>query len=104
MNPELAEAIWRVETAHGTSALFVDYNNFGGMCNGNGFLSFATKEEGLEAFVSMLERNNVPLEVVGKETIGEIAKWYCPASEDYWTNLIWEVYNECIRNAQSVSQ
>lgn len=103
MNPSIAEAIFRVETAHGTSTLFVEYNNFGGMCNGEGFMSFATKDAGLEAFISMLERNNVPLEVAGIEDIREIAKWYCPANVDYWTNLVWEVYNECNRNAQSVS-
>lgn len=98
VDPYIAEAICRVETGHGTSRAFVELNNFGGMTTSKGLMSFATKEEGLEAFIQMLEWYYSD----GLDTIEKISGRYCPNNQEQWMNLVQEVYNECVNDAYAI--
>lgn len=91
VDPLVAEAICRHETGHGTSAAFKELNNFGGMTGPNGLMSFATKAEGLEAFISMLEWYYDD----GLDTIEKIANRYCPDDKEQWISSVSQLYTEC---------
>lgn len=74
----IAVAISRWETGNYTSSIYHNKNNVGGLyCNG--FLSYQTLDEGIDAFVSNLKRNYFDL---GLDTLEEIQKKYCPIGAD----------------------
>lgn len=92
IDPYIAEAICRLETGHGTSRAFKELNNFGGMMGSKGLMSFTTKEEGLEAYIEMLEWYYED----GLDTIEKIASRYCPHNQEAWISSVQAVYNECV--------
>lgn len=78
---EALTAIAAMETGHFTSDICRVYNNVGGMKNSNGFLVYATKEEGIAALADLL-RNEYLSEngnyYEGK-TILDVSKHYNPS-------------------------
>ena len=93
----IAVAISRWETGNFTSNLYHTKNNVGGLyCNG--FLSYNSLDEGIEAFVSNLKRNYFDM---GLDTLEEIQKKYCPigAANDpnnlnqHWLNGVTQIYD-----------
>ena len=95
VDPIMAESICRLETGHGTSEAFTELNNFGGMTGSEGIMSFETKEEGLEAYIRMLEWYYDD----GLDTVEEIAERYCPANKEEWIKLVSQLYAECASGA-----
>ena len=78
-------AIARLETGHFSSYAYVYQNNPGGMMYGGSVMSFASKEAGVEAFVSNLANNYFGIGLTSVESIG--AK-YCPGSQ-HWINSVY---------------
>lgn len=75
---KIAVAISQWETGNWTSNLYHNKNNVGGLyCNG--FLSYKTLDEGIDAYVSNLKRNYFDM---GLDTLEEIQKKYCPIGAD----------------------
>lgn len=94
---KMAVAISKWETGNFTSSLYHNKNNVGGLyCNG--FISYNSLDEGIEAFVSNLKRNYFDL---GLDTLEKIQPKYCPigASNDptglnqHWLNGVTQIYN-----------
>lgn len=52
----LVSATFRIETGNGTSRLWLDYNNAGGIKCGGGYCSYQTQEQGYNALKTLLER------------------------------------------------
>lgn len=90
VDPILAIAISRHETGHYTSDAFLYYNNFGGMISSNGLMQFASKEEGAEKYISMLQWYYDD----GLDTIEEIQQRYCPPEGDQWIASVSAIYKE----------
>lgn len=99
---KIAVSISKWETGNFTSNLYFNKNNVGGMyCNGS-FLSYATLDEGIEAYVSNLKRLYFDM---GLDTLEEIQKKYCPigAKNDpkglnkNWLNGVTKIYNSLER-------
>lgn len=98
-------AISRHETGNWTSSLYKNNNNFGGLYNGKEgkFFYYNSKEEGLQAFVSLLKNNYFGK---GLDTIEKIGSKYCPigASNDAnginvnWVPRVNQYYNEYLGN------
>ncbi|MEE1282785.1 MAG: glucosaminidase domain-containing protein [Acutalibacteraceae bacterium] len=95
---KIAVSISKWETGNFTSNLYFNKNNVGGMyCNGS-FLSYATLDEGIEAYVSNLKRLYFDM---GLDTLEEIQKKYCPigAKNDpkglnkNWLGGVTKIYN-----------
>lgn len=93
----VAVAISRWETGNFTSDIYKNKNNVGGLyCNG--FLSYNTLDEGIDAFVSNLKRNYFDM---GLDTLEKIQPKYCPigAANDpnglnkNWLNGVTKIYN-----------
>lgn len=79
VDPALVSAVAIFETGWGTSNLFVNYNNPGGISGKGaprGFQAYATREDGIAALASLLGRKYVKL-----GTIEEMGKVYCPTSD-----------------------
>ena len=71
---KMAVAISKWETGSWTSNIYNTKNNVGGMyCNG--FISYSSLDEGIDAFVSNLKRNYYDM---GLNTIELIGAKYCP--------------------------
>ena len=90
LDPYLVEAISRVETGHFNSNAFLNHNNFGGLTDPQGVMSFDTYEEGLDAYVRTL----VWYKSDGLETVEEIAERYCPVNKENWIVMVNQVYKE----------
>ena len=95
---KIAVSISKWETGNFTSNLYFNKNNVGGMyCNGS-FLSYATLDEGIEAYVSNLKKLYFDM---GLDTLEEIQKKYCPigAKNDpnglnkNWLGGVAKIYN-----------
>lgn len=86
----LAVAISRLETGNWTSSGFVNYNNFGGMMGSSGLMSFPTREEGCEAFVSMLSWYSSN----GMSTPETMGPTYCPEGTEHWISLVGQIMME----------
>lgn len=76
-------AIAELETGHFTSNLFVDYNNYGGMWNGE-FMKFSTAEKGAEAFIENIVTNYYNK---GLTTPAAMQPVYCP-DEPEWAGEV----------------
>lgn len=94
---KMAVAISRWETGNFTSNLYKTKNNVGGLyCNG--FLSYNSLDEGIDAFVRNLKRNYFDM---GLNTLEKIQPKYCPigAANDpnglnqHWLNGVTQIYN-----------
>ena len=79
VDPDLAEAIARLETGHFTSTAFVQYNNVGGLSDSEVPRSYSSLEEGIEAFIDTLEWY-VSKGMTTPEAMGST---YCPANEKW---------------------
>lgn len=75
----LALAIARLETGHFTSAAYLNGNNVGGLSVNEIPLKYATREEGVQAFVENL-KSYYAAGLTTPETIGAV---YCPANPDW---------------------
>lgn len=78
-------AIARLETGHFSSYAYVYQNNPGGLMYGGSVMPFASKEAGVEAFVSNLANNYFGIGLTSVESIG--AK-YCPGSQ-HWIDSVY---------------
>lgn len=90
LDPDLVEAISRVETGHFTSNAFLNYNNFGGLTTSKGVMEFGSFEEGLEAYINTL----VWYKEDGLTTIKEISERYCPVNKENWSYIVTSIYND----------
>lgn len=93
VDPALVAAITKLETGHGTSSFFLNYNNPGGLMDpktgSKTPLKFATLEAGYERMVSNLAKNYID---IGLNTIPKIGAKYCPvgaANDPNGTNSHW---------------
>ena len=92
-------AISKHETGHWKSPAFVDRNNFGGVMVSYGIKIYASYEDGLDGFVTLLKNRYFDK---GLDTIEKIQPVYCPigASNDpnnkniYWIPTVTQFYNE----------
>ena len=75
----LALAIARLETGHFTSAAYVNGNNIGGMSVNEIQLTYATREEGVKAYV----KNLTAYYAAGLTTPETIQPVYCPGNENW---------------------
>lgn len=91
-------AISKHETGNWTSSAFKDKHNFGGIMKNGKLATYKNFDEGLDAFVNLL--NNVYF-AKGRNTIEKIGAIYCPvgASNDpnglnkYWVPNVTKYYN-----------
>ncbi len=98
----LAISISKHETGKWTSIAFNKKNNWGGICNSNGIKSYASKEDGLDAFLNLLMNRYFKQ---GLNTIEQIGKVYCPIGADndpnglnkYWVPYVTNYYNEYVK-------
>lgn len=112
VDPALIAAITKLETGHGTSKFFTQYNNPGGLMDPKTGsmtpLKFATLEAGYDRMVSNLAKNYVG---IGLNTIPKIGAKYCPvgaANDPNGTNSNWvptvtKFYKEIKATAYSVA-
>jgi hypothetical protein len=92
-------AISKHETGHWKSPAFIDKNNFGGVMASYGIKIYASYEEGLDGFVTLLKNRYFDK---GLDTIEKIQPVYCPigAKNDpnnknvYWLPNVTKFYNE----------
>ena len=85
---KIAIGISRAETGNFTSDLSLNNYNYGGMRGNGGWQSFATKEQGINAFLSNLKENYFNQ---GLNTVSSIQPKYAPSSENdpnEWINLV----------------
>ena len=75
----LALAIARLETGHFTSAAYVNGNNIGGLSVNEIPLTYATREEGVKAYVE----NLTTYYAAGLTTPETIQPVYCPGNESW---------------------
>lgn len=85
----LAVAISRLETGNFTSDAFLHSHNFGGLTGSQGIMSFASEEEGLDAFVACLAW----YQTQGMTTPQKMASVYCP-SNGSWASQVEEIMEE----------
>ena len=78
-------AIARLETGHFTSSAYLNKNNPGGMSINEVPITYSTREEGVEAFISNLAENYFGIGLTTPETI---AQKYCPVNADNWANMV----------------
>lgn len=78
-------AIARLETGHFTSHAYLHKNNPGGMSINEVPITYATIEEGVEAFVSNLAKNYFG---IGLTTPEAIAQKYCPVNAAHWSSMV----------------
>lgn len=96
-------SISRHETGKWTSKAFLEKNNMGGIMCSTGLRVYATQDEGIDAFVSLLKNRYFDR---GLDTIEKIQPVYCPigASNDpkgvnqYWLPNVTKYYNEYLGN------
>lgn len=92
-------AISKHETGYWKSPAFIDKNNFGGVMASYGIKIYASYEEGLDGFVTLLKNRYFDK---GLDTIEKIQPVYCPigAKNDpnnkniYWLPTVMQFYNE----------
>lgn len=81
---DIAMAIARLETGHFKSNAYKNKNNPGGLSRNEKPMSFDTIDDGVEAFVSNLNRNYISK---GLNTPEKIGKKYCPVNPK-WPGLV----------------
>ena len=94
-------SISRHETGKWTSKAFLEKHNLGGIMCSTGLRVYATQDEGIDAFVSLLKNRYFDK---GLDTIEKIQPVYCPigASNDpkglnqHWLPMVTKYYNEYI--------
>lgn len=89
VDPYLAGAISLYETGYGTSNLAVNQNNVGGMRTSGGWMSFATIEEGISAYVRNLANNYMNYGLTTPETM---VNKYAEGSSS-WVNNVNTMYS-----------
>lgn len=95
----LVIAISKHETGKWTSNAFINKNNFGGVMCSTGLKAYASYNEGLNGFVTLLKNRYFDK---GLDTIEKIGAVYCPvgASNDptgvnkYWIPNVTKFYND----------
>jgi hypothetical protein len=96
----LVDATFRLETGNGTSNLWLNYNNAGGIKCGNVYCVYDTKENGLQALKTLLERYIIEF---GYD-IKSIRNKYCPIYDkgciDDYENFK-EIYNEELEKVEN---
>lgn len=81
---DIAMAIARLETGHFKSNAYKNKNNPGGLSRNEKPMSFDTIDDGVEAFISNLNRNYISK---GLNTPEKIGKKYCPVNPK-WPSLV----------------
>lgn len=89
IDPYLAIAISRLETGHYTSDAFLNGHNFGGMTGSNGIMSFSSKSDGLDKYITMLEWYYE----MDMDTPQKMQAVYCPPNDE-WDDIVSSIYNE----------
>lgn len=88
-------ATWRIETGNGTSQLWLEYNNPGGIKCGSEYCFYDSQKSGLEALNSLLIEY---WEVYGMD-IKAIRQRYCQCGDDDFQKFM-EIYNEELKKEQ----
>lgn len=86
VDPELALAVAKLETAHFTSDAYVSGNNVGGLSDNEVPRSYVTLEEGVTAFIKCLKEYFD----AGLTTPEEIGRYYCPVNSS-WAEVVNEL-------------
>lgn len=89
VEPALAIAISRLETGNFTSRAFTECNNFGGLTGANGVMQFASKADGLTAYIECLGWYDDK----GLNTPRKMAQVYCPDNQE-WQGLVETIMRE----------
>lgn len=87
---DLALAITLHESAYGNSSLAVNGYNFGGLRSGSGWASFASPQEGIDFYLTLLDESYYEN---GLTTPELIQPFYCPGSTS-WVGQIYDYMNE----------
>lgn len=85
ISSEIPLAIARLETGHFTSSAYLNKNNPGGMSIDEVPITYSTREDGVEAFVSNLSENYFE---IGLTTPESIAQKYCPVNSTNWASMV----------------
>lgn len=86
VDPELALAVAKLETAHFTSDAYLSGNNVGGLSDNEVPRSYATLEEGVTTFIKCLKEYFD----AGLTTPEEIGRYYCPVNSS-WAEVVNEL-------------
>lgn len=86
VDPELALAVAKLETAHFTSDAYLSGNNVGGLSDNEVPRSYATLEGGVTAFIKCLKEYFD----AGLTTPEEIGRYYCPVNSS-WAEVVNEL-------------
>ena len=86
VDPELALAVAKLETAHFTSDAYLSGNNVGGLSDNEVPRSYATLDEGVTAFIECLKGYFD----AGLTTPEEIGEYYCPVNSR-WAEVVNEL-------------
>lgn len=112
VDPALVAGITMLETGHGTSPNFRDYNNPGGMMDpktgSKTPLKFATLEAGYDRMIANLSKNYIN---IGLNTIPKIGAKYCPVgaandpnnTNQYWVPSVTKFYKQIKSTAYDVA-
>ena len=87
---DLALAITLHESAYGNSSLAVNSYNFGGLRSREGWASFASPQEGIDYYLTLLDESYYENGLTTPELIQPI---YCPGSTS-WVGQIYDYMNE----------
>ena len=85
ISSEIPLAIARLETGHFTSSAYLNKNNPGGMSIDEVPITYPSREDGVEAFVSNLAENYFG---IGLTTPESIAQKYCPVNATNWASMV----------------
>ena len=86
VDPELALAVAKLETAHFTSDAYLSGNNVGGLSDNEVPRSYETLEEGIAAFIDCLKAYFDS----GLTEPDEIGEYYCPVNSS-WADVVNEL-------------
>lgn len=86
VDPELALAVAKLETAHFTSDAYLSGNNVGGLSDNEVPRSYETLEEGIAAFIDCLKAYFES----GLTEPDEIGEYYCPVNSS-WADVVNEL-------------
>lgn len=106
VNPMMMAAIFKHETADGTSALFRNNNNPGGIMAGKGWAKYKTVRDGIFAMAELLRERYIDR---GLNTIDLIGNVYCPLNDPkdklgvnkHWIPAVTRIYLEILEEARN---
>lgn len=86
-----AYAIHRLETGNGTSELWLQNNNAGGLKGKSGYYTYESQEEGYKELFRLLDKY---INIYGRRTVKDVSALWCDEEWSYEVVEIWKEINK----------